>query len=100
MPTWTKKIKTQSSKIRNENGDINTDSAEVKRILRKYMGFPCGSAGKESICNAGDLGLIPGLGRSPREGKGYLLQYSGPENSMAYIYSPWGCKESDRTEQL
>ena len=39
------------------------------------MGFPCGSAGKESTCNAGDLGLIPGLGRSPGEGKGYLLQY-------------------------
>ena len=37
---------------------------------------PCGSAGKESTCNAGDLGLIPGLGRSPGGGKGYLLQYS------------------------
>ena len=46
------------------------------------LGFPCGSAGKESACNVGDLGLIPGLGRSPGEGKGYLLQYSGLENSM------------------
>ena len=46
------------------------------------MGFPCGSAGKESACNAGDLGFILGLGRSPGEGKGYLLQYSGLENSM------------------
>ena len=45
------------------------------------LGFPCGSAGKESACNAGDLGLIPGLGRSPWEGKGYPLQYSGLENS-------------------
>ena len=45
-------------------------------------GFPCGSAGKESAYNAGDLGSIPGLGRSPREGKGYPLQYSGLENSM------------------
>ena len=44
------------------------------------MGFPCGSAGKESACNAGDLGSIPG--RSPGEGKGCLLQYSGLENSM------------------
>ena len=44
-------------------------------------GFPCGSAGKESACNAGDLGLIPGLG----EGKGYPLQYSGLENSMHFI---------------
>ena len=43
----------------------------------KTTGFPCGSAGKESACNAGDLGSIPGLGRSPGEGKGYTLQYSG-----------------------
>ena len=50
-----------------------------------FLGFPCGSAGKESICNAGDLGSIPGLGRSPGEGKGYPLQYSGLENSMDYI---------------
>ena len=41
------------------------------------IGFPCGSAGKESTCNVGDLGLIPGLGRSSGEGKGYPLQYSG-----------------------
>ena len=46
------------------------------------MGFPEGSAGKESACNAGDYGLIPGLGRSPGEGKGYPTQYSGLENSM------------------
>ena len=46
------------------------------------MGFPCGSAGKESPCNVADLGLIPGLERSPGEGKGYPLQYSGLENSM------------------
>ena len=50
-----------------------------------FLGFPCGSAGKESACNAGDLGSTPGLGRSPGEGKGYLLQYSGLENSMDYI---------------
>ena len=49
------------------------------------MGFPCGSAGKESAYNAGDLGLIPGLGRFLREGKGYPLQYSGLENSMDCI---------------
>ena len=47
-----------------------------------FLDFPCGSAGKESSCNEGDLGLIPGLGRSPGEGKGYPLQYSGMENSM------------------
>ena len=43
------------------------------------------SVGKESACNAGDPGSIPGLGRSPGEGKGYLLQYSGLENSMDFI---------------
>ena len=48
-------------------------------------GFPCGSAGKESTCNAGDLGSIPGLERSPGEEKGYPLQYSGLENSMDHI---------------
>ena len=41
-----------------------------------FLGFPGGSTGKESTCNAGDLGLIPGLGRSPGEGKSYPLQYS------------------------
>ena len=49
------------------------------------MGFPCGSAGKESACNAGDLGSVPGLVRSPREGEGHPLQYSGLENSMDII---------------
>ena len=46
------------------------------------MGFPGGSAGKETTCNAEDLGSIPGLGRSPGEVKGYPLQYSDLENSM------------------
>ena len=50
-----------------------------------FCGFPCGSAGKESTCNVGDLGWIPGLGRSPGEGKGYPLQYSGLENSTDCI---------------
>ena len=49
------------------------------------MGLPSSSAGKESACNEGDLGSIPGLGRSPGEEKGYPLQYSGLENSMDYI---------------
>ena len=46
------------------------------------LGFPGGSAGEESTYNSGDVGSIPGLGRSPGEGKGYPLQYSGLENSM------------------
>ena len=45
-------------------------------------GFPDSSDGKESIYNAGDFGLIPGLGKTPGEENGYLLQYSGLENSM------------------
>ena len=49
------------------------------------LGFPGGSAGKKSTCNVVDLGLIPGLGRSPGEGKGYPLQCSGLENSMDCI---------------
>ena len=57
---------------------------QLSRAHRK-MGFPCGSAGKESACNVKDLGLIPGLGRSPGEGKGYPLQYFGLENSMDCI---------------
>ena len=55
------------------------------------MGFPCGSAGKESACNVGDLGLIPGLERYPGEGNSYPLHG---------LYSPWGQKESDSTEGL
>ena len=49
------------------------------------MGFSYGSACKESTCNVGDLGLIPGLGKAPGEGKGYPFQYSGLENSMDCI---------------
>ena len=50
-----------------------------------FLGFPCGSAGKESACNAGDLGSITGLGRSPGEQKAFALQYSGLENYMDCI---------------
>ena len=49
-----------------------------------FLGIPCGSAGKESACNVGDLGLIPGLGRSPGEGKGHPLQCSDLENSIVH----------------
>ena len=51
-------------------------------VLGGIMGFPGGSAGKESTCNAGDLGSVPGLGRSSGEGNGYSLQYSCLEKSM------------------
>ena len=56
-----------------------------KTVFLTSRNFPGGTGGKEYACNAVDLGLIPGLGRSPREGKGYPLQYSGLENSMDCI---------------
>ena len=70
------------------------------KVTLRIMCQPCFSSGKETACNAGDLGLIPGLERSPGKGKGYLLQYFifGLENSIDY--SPWGCKELDMTERL
>ena len=61
-------------------------------------GSPGGSDNKESVCSAGDPGLISGWERFPGEGKGYPLQYSGLENSMDCIVSLWGRKESDKTE--
>ena len=61
-----------------------------------FLGFPGDSAGKESACNAGDVGSILGLGRSPGEGKGSSLQYSGLESSMDCIVH--GITESDTTE--
>ena len=53
-----------------------------KSLFIKIFSIPGGSDGKESACNVGDLGSIPGLGRSPGEGNSYPLQYSGLENSM------------------
>ena len=68
------------------------------------MGFPGGSDGKESASIVGDLGLIPGSGRSPGGGHGNPLQYSyleNPHGQWSLVgYSPWGHKESDTTEQL
>ena len=68
------------------------------------MDFPGGSDGKESTCNAGDAGLIPGLGGSPGEEKGHALQYSCLENPHGWRrlvgYSLQDHKESDMTEQL
>ena len=61
---------------------------QIFPLLNKFIllgSFPCDSASKESACNVGDLGSIPGLGRSPGEGNSYPLQYSGLENSMDCI---------------
>ena len=66
--------------------------------------FPGGSDGKASACNVGEPGLIPGLGRYPREGNGNLLQYSCLEKSHEQRslvgYIPWGHTESNMTERL
>ena len=68
-----------------------------------FLGLPGGSAGKESACNAEDLGLIPGLGRSPGEGNSYPFQYSGLENPIdrgAWLATVHRITESDITERL
>ena len=63
------------------------------------MGFPCGSAGKESICNVEDLGSIPGLGRIPWRRERLAIPVCWP-GEVHGLYSPWVCKESDTIEQL
>ena len=68
-----------------------------------HMGFLGSSDGKESACNVGDLGSIPGLGRSPEGGNGHssTLAWRIPHGQRSLVgYSPWGCNESDTTEWL
>ena len=62
-----------------------SQTSDINPLLLAYKVFPDSSVGKEFACNAGDLGSIPGLGRSPGEAKGYPLQYSCLENSMDCI---------------
>ena len=76
-----------------------------KPHLTTKRDFPGNSAGKKkSVCNAEDLGLIPGLGRSPGGGKSHPLHYSclkSPHGQRSLVgYSLWGCKKSDTTERL
>ena len=79
----------QSSWSLETRGPVCCSSVPAPGVRKESVffrgGFPCGSAGKESACNTRDLDLIPGLGRSPGEGKGYPLQYSGLENSTRCI---------------
>ena len=90
-------------------------SHNITKSAHKPIGFPDSSVAKESACNAGDLGLTPGLVRSPGEGKGYPLQYTVLYilyivyicnilyivYSIVYpLYSPWGCKELDMAERF
>ena len=89
-PPAKKFLKRRTSRIL---GILKTEMGTNLYLLVKEKGFPDsfpgGSDGKESACNEGDLGLIPGLGRSPGRGHGNPLQYSGLENP---------CKELDKTE--
>ena len=74
-----------------------------KLPIRISLGFPDGSDAKESTCNVGDLGLIPGLGRSPGGGHGNhcsILAWKIPGQRSLAGYSPWGSKESDTIELL
>ena len=81
-----------------EWGDIAFSAYFHKASVKYLKGFPRSSVSKESACTAGDPGLIPRLGRSPREGIGYPLQYSGLEISTDCIVH--GVAESDTTERL
>ena len=82
--------------------DLNGKEVQKRGDICICTGFPGGSDGKESACNSGDLGLIPGSGRSPGEGNGDPFQQSCLENSMVKRslvgYSPRCHKESDMTE--
>ena len=85
MNTFYNPISFNGTNSRNEH-----KFGSICNLLKNYtfycsLVFPGGSAGKESTCNAGDLGSIPGLGRSLGEGKGYPLQYFGLENSTELI---------------
>ena len=86
------------------DGDCNHEIRRRLLLGRKAKGFSGGTSGKEPVSHCSrlrDLGLIPGLGRSPEEGHGNPLQYSCLENPMDKRslegYSPWGHKESDTT---
>ena len=70
------------SKEINQMDILKVKSFTYTHTQKKHMDFPGSSDGKESACKAGDLCSIPGLGRSPREGNGYSLQYSFLDNSM------------------
>ena len=82
----------------------NHDELSHWLSMSYQAGFPGGSDGKECALNVGDLGSIPGLGRSPGKGHSNPLQYScleNPHGQRSLVgYSPWGCKESDTTERL
>ena len=87
---------TQGTRVQSLGQEDPLDKEMVTHSsILAWRGFPDSSVGKESTRNAGDLGSIPGSGRSAREGKGYPLQYSGLESSTDCIVT-----ESDTSERL
>ena len=94
----------QENKLSERQGLSHTCSNTDGPRDYHHQGCPGGSHGKESAHNAGDPGSTAGLRRSPGEGYGNPLQYSCLENPLGQRsllgYSPWGCKESDMTEQI
>ena len=103
--TWFTKVYVRETGRTNIKGGVKTKAVlffkDFKLVFKHWpvLGFPCGSAARETACNAGDLGSVPGLGRSPGKGKGYPLQYYGLENSMDCIIHG-AHRESDMTEWL
>ena len=102
-------VKTQHRQKQVDNTSIFKNEKELCELIQNSwadtkMGYPGSSAGKESACYAGNLGSIPGLGRSPGGGHGNPLQCSCLANPLGQrslaSYSPWGLKEPDTTEQL
>ena len=115
LPSWSSdSLRVEGRVVKDLHGSLSGHGRQTvplpfydKRISGQVMllrGFPGGSYGKESACNAGDLGSIPELGRSPERGHGNPLQYSCLENPHGprslVDYSPWGRKKSDMTEWL
>ena len=84
--------------------DVSVREKNINIYKNLDRGFPGGSDGKVSACNAGDLGSIPGLGKVPRERNGnpFPVLLPGKFHGWRSLvgYSPWGCKELDTTEQL
>ena len=106
-PCYSLELCLQMEKFRHSYSKLVDSKDKSVRVwpfdLLENTGLPC-SNGKEYACNAGDLGLVPGLGRSPGRGHGDPLQYSCLENPHGQRclagYSPWGYQELDITEQL
>ena len=82
--THTRHIKFSGTIPKRKPQQILRNKIIIIVLVYVMKGFPGGSDGKESACNSGNLGLIPGLGRSPEKGKGYPLQYSCLENFMDF----------------